>query len=76
MKKIFKIVAVVAIVVTVGFTAYNAQTNELQLSSLAMDNVEAIARGEINPECPNGCLTYFGHCYCNGYHPLEEYMHK
>lgn len=46
MKKIYKIVAVVAVVAAVGFIAYNAQSNKMQFSTLALDNIEAIARGE------------------------------
>ena len=74
MKKLYKIVVGVAIVAVTSVTAYNIQPDKLQMFSLAIDNVEGIASGEINPDSPNGCLTYFGHCYCNGYHPLEKYI--
>ena len=46
MKKIYKYMAVVAIVTAAGFTAYSTQGNKLHLSGLAMENVEALARGE------------------------------
>ena len=46
MKKFYKYIAVVAIVAAAGFTAYSTQGNKLHLSSLAMENVEALARGE------------------------------
>ena len=64
MKKIFKIVAVAAIVATVGVTSYNVQADELRVSSLAMDNVEALAWGEKDSKCPNGCLAEYGFCHC------------
>lgn len=50
MKKLYKIVAVVAIVAAAGVTAYNAQTDESQMSSLAMKNVEALAHDEFYSE--------------------------
>lgn len=37
---------VVAIVATTGIIAYNTQSKNLHLSGIAMENVEAIARGE------------------------------
>ena len=46
MKKFYKYIAVVAIVAAAGFTAYSTQGNKLHLSSLAMENVEALANGE------------------------------
>lgn len=46
MKKFYKYIAVVAIAATAGFTAYSTQGNKLHLSSLAIENVEALARGE------------------------------
>ncbi len=51
MKKIYKMLAVVAIVSAAGVIAYNAQTDDLQMSSLAIENVEAIARGEGSGPC-------------------------
>lgn len=51
MKKIYKIVAVVAVVAAAGFIAYNAQSNKMQLSTLAIANVEALANGEIDGYC-------------------------
>ena len=44
-------VAVVAIVVATGVTAYNAQTDDLQMSSLSMANIEALASGENDGYC-------------------------
>ena len=37
-----------------------------------MENVEALA-GDINPECPNGCLDIEAdYCYCYKPYPLKE----
>ena len=57
----------------VSFAAYSSlQGNEeVSLSELAMENAEALA-GNINPDCPNGCLTDPGSCKCNGPHPYLE----
>ena len=46
MNKFYKSIAVVAIAAAAGFTAYSTQGNKLHLSSLAIENVEALARGE------------------------------
>ena len=45
-------------------------------SSLLTQNVEALAQGEIDPNCPNGCLWSSGAgCYCFTYYPyVEEYV--
>ena len=57
----------------VSFAAYSSlQSNEeVSLSELAMENAEALA-GDINPDCPNGCLTDPGSCKCYGPHPYLE----
>lgn len=46
MKKLYKMVAVVAIVAAAGITAYNTQRTKLHLSDIALENVEALASGE------------------------------
>lgn len=51
MKNRIKIVALVAIAAITGITVYNTQFEELQMSSLAMENVEAIASGEGSGSC-------------------------
>ena len=40
-----------------GYGVYTSQ-KETSMSDLAMENVEALARGEENPLCPNGCYCY------------------
>ena len=38
-----------------------------------MKNVEALASGEINPDCPNGCVEGEGGCFCfKDYPELKE----
>lgn len=53
--------------------AYASQVNndETVLSDMALENAEALA-GDINPECPDGCLTTIGRCYCFEWHDLEK----
>ncbi len=46
MKNRIKIIVVVAIAAITGITVYNTQFEELRMSSLTMENVEVIARGE------------------------------
>lgn len=39
--------------------------NNVNLSDLALENMEALAGGEnINPDCPNGCISGGGGCFC------------
>lgn len=65
MKKYYKYIAVIAIAVAVGFIAYSTQSNKLHLSSLAMENVEALARDELyddgifDQDC-DPCYTEYG----------------
>ncbi len=47
-----------AVSVAGGVTAYHAQTDEIQLSSLALDNVEAIASGEWGGDPCEYRITY------------------
>lgn len=53
MKKVYKLIMLVAIAAAIGFTVYNVQSDELQISSLAMENVEALAGGESG--APSAC---------------------
>ncbi|TAJ04848.1 hypothetical protein DMA11_23795 [Marinilabiliaceae bacterium JC017] len=46
------------------------------LSDVALENLDGIAMadGEINPECPNGCIRGRNWCYCRGLRQdAEEY---
>lgn len=74
MKKYLKHIAIAAIVVTISSITYNSQKTTFMLSKIALENIEAIANNEIDPECPNGCLAKDGPgCYCRGDYPdLQE----
>ena len=72
MKK--KFLTVLSVVAVVALAAYGLQANneEVVLSEMALEYVEALAAVDpINPNCPDGCLTKAGYCYCNGDHPYE-----
>ena len=58
----------------VYFAAYSSlQSNDdVSLSDMAMENVEALASVDPTNPCPWGCLAKYGFCVCNGDHPLEE----
>jgi len=47
----------------------NSNTTLLDASTL---NVEALASGEINPDCPNGCMGKGQKCHCYIDYPLKE----
>lgn len=71
MKKYLGIMAIAAIAAAAGWN-FNQSQNELELSDLALANAEALARGENPYDCPNGCLTSPGSCFCHFYFPYEE----
>ena len=72
-KKFFGVIAFVAIAAAAGWN-YQQNKQEVELSDLALANVEALAAGEGGGilDCPNGCLTDSGICFCYGYHPYKE----
>lgn len=73
--KIFGGIALVAIAVTLA-TSFNIDNNQINNNSLiASANAKELMKDdEINPSCPNGCVTGSGGCYCNGYYPeYKEY---
>ena len=67
MKKVVKITALAVFAFITGLNVYKAQT-EVQLSDAQMKNVEALASGEINPDCPNGCVEGEEGCTCFMYY--------
>lgn len=71
--KIFGVALIATMAVAASWN-FNQSKNEVELSDLALTNVEALARseGEGMLDCPNGCLTPKGVCFCYGYHPYEE----
>jgi len=71
-KLIIKSAFVAAFIAVAGYAAYNTQ-KDTEMSDLAMANVEALAGGEGSGyDCPNGCLTSSGDCFCREYFPYKE----
>lgn len=71
-KKILGITMMAAIALAAGWN-FSQNENNVLLSDLALSNVEALA-SEINPDCPNGCISGGGGCYCyHKYSDLQEY---
>lgn len=82
MKKLFGIMAIVAIMATIGLN-FKQNKNEIVMSDLALANVEALARGEgpgpdwdkhelKYPESnPRGCCKAYAapEKSCSGYYP-------
>ena len=52
-RKMFLGIAAVAVAVVSGYNVYQARTSTKGLSDLALANVEALARIEIDKECPD-----------------------
>lgn len=64
MRKYFVKIAFVAVFAAVaGYGIYTSQKSET-LSDLMLANVEALARYEVNPDCPNGCTSASSYCRC------------
>ncbi|MDR0748348.1 MAG: NVEALA domain-containing protein [Tannerellaceae bacterium] len=73
MKKIVIVACMLCMALAAGLYIGQSE-NEVALPDLAKDNMEALAKRQINPECPNGCIDDSGGCYCNGSHPqYKEY---
>lgn len=70
MRKFVKIAFVAVFAAVAGYGVYTSQKTEF-MSDLALANVEALARYEINPDCPNGCASGDTGCYC-----LKDYPDK
>jgi len=64
MKTKIKILIVSCMIATAAITGLN----------LAQDSIAEMAKadGEINPDCPNGCLANSGWCFCYEIYPFEE----
>jgi hypothetical protein len=70
-RKILFLATATAIVLATGWNV-SRNMNEKALSDVALANVEALA-GEINSECPNGCLAQCGSgCYCYRWYELYQ----
>ena len=57
-KKIIGVIAFAAIAAAAAGWNYQQNKQSVELSDLALANVEALARYE-DGECPNGCLTEY-----------------
>ncbi|MDR2809064.1 MAG: NVEALA domain-containing protein [Tannerellaceae bacterium] len=69
-KKIIIISSVMCLALAAGLF-FGQSKDEVSLSGLAKDNVEALADGY----CPNGCTDGGGGCDCNGWHDCyHEYQ--
>ncbi len=71
--KMFAAAAMFCATAFAGYTAYDKATMTDQ-EKLMQVNLEALTDPEINPDCPNGCVEPFDHCWCNGYQPYTEYQ--
>ena len=67
MKKIILSVAVVATAAIAGWN-YQQNQNKVEMSDLALANVEALAQSE-SDLCPNGCYDNGTGCYCHIWFP-------
>lgn len=76
-KDLLKFVFASVFAVVAGYSVYASQ-QKVEMTGLAMANVEALAQNEDEGilDCPNGCLDRAGHCFCYGYHPYEEMTWK
>lgn len=64
MRKYLKFAFVAAFAAIAGYGAYASQKADA-MSDLMLANVEALARYEGNPECPNGCTSSLNsYCIC------------
>lgn len=69
-KNIFTIFFASAFALMAGYVVYASQ-QEVEMSDLAIANVEALASGESGADCPNGCsaigwgTTKILECDCN-----------
>lgn len=63
MKKMIKIAFVAAFAAIAGYGVYANQKADA-MSDLVLANVEALARYEVNPDCPNGCTSASSTCLC------------
>ena len=70
-KKILSGIFALALLAATGYGVNQSMKSNVDLSYLALSNVEALANGE-SSDCPNGCLDAPGLCYCRGSLPFEE----
>ena len=71
-KKILSGVFALALLATAGLGVHKSMKSDAGLSDLALSNVEALANGEINPLCPNGCYDGGCGCLCYTWYPTYK----
>jgi hypothetical protein len=73
-KGFFYVLIALAIVGGAAFSYnMNAKSYSYNLSGVALANIEALASGEINPDCPNGCLVECSDgCFCYKFYPIYK----
>ena len=74
-KNIIRTAFIAAFALMAGYGVYTSQ-QEKTMSYLTLANVEALAGGEENSLCPNGCLSKPGNCFCYTPYPYEEKQWK
>ena len=68
-KKMLGIIAFAAIAAVSGWN-YTLNMNNVNLSDLALENVEALAQGEVYVGVP--CTLICANCWCIYFDPYEE----
>ena len=69
-KNILKISLALTVVAAAGYITYSSQTEELSMSSISLDNVEAIASGESGKVT---CAGWFSKCIPGTDGPYVQY---
>jgi hypothetical protein len=68
-KKTLSVVIIAAVAIVAGWN-YQQSENEMELSDLALANVEALADGEVIIGVP--CAQVCQNCWCIYFSPYEE----
>ena len=72
-KKILGIAVMAAVALTAGWNISQSE-NDVKLSDLALDNVEALASGEGSSTCYTNCIFDYNYeCYVFGGYPSPTY---
>jgi|AGTN01.2.fsa_nt_gi hypothetical protein len=71
-KKFLSGIFALTLLVTAGYGVNKSMKSDVYLSDLALSNVEALANGEINPMCPNGCYSDGTGCLCHYWFPTYK----
>lgn len=71
-KKVLSGLFALALLVATGYGVNESMKSNVDLSDLALSNVEALANGEINPMCPNGCFDNGNGCLCHYWFPTYK----